>query len=129
MNLLFDTHALITQFYGEGGCEIVEELMKGVESGESKGYISTVTIAELQYLLLRRYGEKEAAIRLHPIMVSDLIIIPVSISIAISAGSMKKTGISLADAMIAATAVEIDATVVSGDSHFSELGVPIQTYP
>jgi predicted nucleic acid-binding protein len=129
MNLLFDTHALITQFYGEGGCEIVEELMRSVESGESNGYISVVTIAELQYLLLRRYGEKEATIRLHPVMASDLTIIPVSISIALSAGSMKKTGISLADTMIAATALEIDATVVSGDPHFSDMGVPIQTYP
>jgi predicted nucleic acid-binding protein len=83
----------------------------------------------LQYLLLKRYGEKEAAIRLHPVMVSDLSIIPVSVPIALSAGSIKKTGISLADAMIAATALEIDATVVSGDTHFSEMGVPIRTYP
>ena len=90
MNLLFDTHALITQFYGEGGCEIVEELMRVVELGQSKGYISVVTIAELQYLLLRRYGEKEAAIRLHPDMASELAIIPVSVPIALSAGSKKK---------------------------------------
>ncbi len=38
MNLLFDTHALITQFYGEGGCEVVEELMINVGSGQSKGF-------------------------------------------------------------------------------------------
>jgi len=129
MNLFFDTHALITQFYGEEGCEIIEELMRDVESGQSKGYISTVTIAELKYLLLNRYGEKEAANRLHPVMASDLSIIPVSVPIALSAGSIKKTGISLADAMIAATALEIDATVVSGDIHFLEMGVPVHTYP
>lgn len=102
--------------------------MEEIESGQSKGYISTVTLAELKYLYIRRYGEKKAEARLHPVMASDISIIPVTISIALSAGSIKKTGISLANAMIAATALEMDALVVSGDRHFSEMGITVQSY-
>lgn len=128
MDYLFDTHALITLLFGENGCDIVQNLMKEIENRESKGLISVITLTELKYLFTNRFGGEEADIRIHPILTSYLTIIPVSLSIAISAGRIKKSGISLADAIIAATALEMDCEVVSGDRHFSRMGVRVQSY-
>jgi len=60
------------------------------------------------------------------IMNSCLIFLPVSIPYALSAGSLKKPGISSADALIAATSDGIGAVVVSGDKHFSNMGLEIR---
>ncbi|MFH0968774.1 MAG: PIN domain-containing protein [Methanobacteriota archaeon] len=64
----------------------------------------------------------------HAILNTSLEIIPVDIDIAISAGNLKKRKISLADAIIASTAIQVKATVVTNDSHFDELGVPRISY-
>ena len=59
---------------------------------------------------------------------AEIPIIPVTISIALSSGSIKKPGISIADAIIASTAREMQAVVVTGDPHFSEMGMVIKKY-
>ncbi|ABD41623.1 PilT protein-like protein [Methanospirillum hungatei JF-1] len=128
MNYLFDTHALITLFHNEPGHEIVQSIFEEIENGKADGFISTVTLTELKYLYFKRFGEDESEKRLHPILTSNLTIIPVTISIALSAGSIKKAGISLADAIIASTAREIQAVVVTGDTHFSEMGIEMKKY-
>jgi len=129
MNLLFDTHALITLLHKEPGYLVVQSLFEEIEAGISKSFLSTVTIAEIKYLFVKRFGDKEAEIRLHTIINSGLTIIPVSIPIALSAGSLKNSGISLADAMIAATAIDLAAVVVTGDRHFSRMGIEVRNYP
>lgn len=48
--------------------------------------------------------------------------------IAINAGFLKRHGISVADTLIAASALAIDATVVSNDPHFLDMGIPVIRY-
>ena len=110
-------------------CNVVQTLFEEIEKGQARGFLSTVTLTELKYLYTKRFGEKEADIRLQPILTSDLTIIPVTITIALTAGSIKKAGISVADAIIAATALEMSAIVVTGDKHFSEMGIDVKNYP
>ncbi len=128
MNYLFDTHALITLFHQEPGYQVVQSLFEGIESDQLKGFISSISLTELRYLYKNRFGEKEADARLLPVLKSGVEIIPVHTKIALIAGSIKKPGISVADAIIAATALEISAKVVTGDRHFSYLGVEILSY-
>src|SRR5208337_4475132 len=45
--------------------------------------------------------------------------------IAIHAGTLKCPGISVPDAIIAATALSVGASVVTNDPHFSEMGVDV----
>jgi predicted nucleic acid-binding protein len=49
--------------------------------------------------------------------------------IAVQAGTMKRTGISVADAIIAASALSVDASVVTNDPHFAAMDVPVVRYP
>jgi len=86
--LLFDTHALITLLHKEPGYLVVQSLFEEIEAEISRGFLSTVTIAETKYLFVKRFGDKEAEICLHTIINSGLTIIPVSIPIALSAGSL-----------------------------------------
>jgi len=44
------------------------------------------------------------------------------------AGTMKRPGISIADAIIAASALSVGASVVTNDSHFSDMGVGVKGY-
>jgi predicted nucleic acid-binding protein len=60
---------------------------------------------------------------------SKLNVIPLSPEIAIHAGTLKLPGISVADAIIAASAASAGASVVTNDPHFSAMGVEITGYP
>jgi len=53
---------------------------------------------------------------------------PLTPEIAIDAGIMKRPGISVADAIIAASALSVNASVVTNDPHFSELDVEMVGY-
>ncbi|WP_366513140.1 PIN domain-containing protein [Methanoregula sp.] len=48
---------------------------------------------------------------------------------AINAGTIKRPGISVADAIIAASALSVNASVVTNDPHFSDMGVEVTGYP
>lgn len=125
MNYLFNTHAPITLFHKETGHQIVQSLFEEIETGKTNEHLSTITLTELKYLFFKRFGEDEAEKRLHPILTSDFNIISVTISIALSAGSIKKAGISIKDANIALTAREIGTIGVTGDEHFSHMGIKV----
>ena len=56
---------------------------------------------------------------------SKMHIIPLTTEIAVEAGMMKLPGISLADAVIAASARAAGASVVTNDPHFSRMGIEI----
>lgn len=60
---------------------------------------------------------------------SKLNVIPLSAEIAIRAGTLKRPGISVADAIIAASALSVEASVVTNDQHFSQMGVEVTGYP
>jgi predicted nucleic acid-binding protein len=121
--LLFDTHALLTFFNDEEYSDIIGSYLQEVDNRIRKGYISTITLSELSYLYIRNDMKQEGEACIHALQNTALEIIPVDVIIAISAGSLKKRKISLADAIIAATAVQVQATVVTNDTHFDELGV------
>jgi predicted nucleic acid-binding protein len=60
---------------------------------------------------------------------SSLHVIPISVEIAIAAGKIKKKDMSLADTLIAASALLLNATVISGDPHFQFFNVHQISYP
>ncbi len=128
-SVLFDTHALMTLWNNDPGAEIIERLLIEIDDRKMEGYISVISLSEVYYLICRVLGEGNAQSIIEKILYSSLHIIPVSSEIAITAGKMKQRDISLADTIIAASAKMVNATVVSGDHHFQELGVDLLTYP
>jgi predicted nucleic acid-binding protein len=60
---------------------------------------------------------------------SKLNIIPLTPEIAVEAGLLRQQGISVADAIIAASARSAGAAVVTNNAHFSVMGVEVRGYP
>lgn len=120
LKYLFDTSALISFFDGEDGAEVIKKLFEDVESGLSEGFVSVVSLTELFYI----YNDKKESVRakdvIETIIKSGLKPVPINISTSLLAGKYKSNAIPLADALIAANAVEIGAKLVTNDPHFSK---------
>jgi len=81
------------------------------ECGELRGYIPTITIAEL--LAAKRTKEPLERRRIERLL-SLFVIVPVDATIAALAGELRRDfGISLPDAIVAATALTLGLTLVT----------------
>jgi len=127
--LLFDTHAFLAFFNREEGSETIKKHMDAIHEGEAEGFVATITLTELAYIYSRNSDEASGTLRVRQVLHSKLNVIPLSAEIAIRAGMLKRPGISVADAIIAASALSAEASVVTNDSHFSEMGVEVIGYP
>ena len=127
--LLFDTHAFLAFFNREEGSETIKNLMDTIQNGDAEGFVATITLTELAYIYTRKADAASARLRVMQVLHSKLNVIPLSAEIAVDAGTIKRTGISVADAVIAASALLVGASVVTNDPHFSEMGVEVTGYP
>jgi len=127
--LLFDTHAFLAFFNREEGSQTIKNFFDAVESGETEGFVATITLTELAYIYARKTDAATARLRVMQVQGSHLNMIPLTPEIAMDAGTMKRPGISIADAIIAASALSINASVVTNDPHFSDMGVEVLRYP
>ena len=127
--LLFDTHAFLAFFNREEGSETIKNLMDMIQNGDAEGFVATITLTELAYIYTRKADADSARLRVMQVLHSKLNVIPLTAEIAVDAGTIKRTGISMADAVIAASALSVGASVVTKDPHFSEMGVEVTGYP
>ncbi len=127
--LLFDTHAFLAFFNREDGSETIRDHMDAIQNVDAVGFVATITLTELAYIYSRKLDEASGTLRVMQIQHSKMNLIPLSAEIAIRAGTLKRPGISIADAIIAASALSVDASVVTNDPHFSEMGVEVIGYP
>ena len=127
--LLFDTHAFLAFFNREDGSETIRNHMDAIQNGDAKGFVATITLTELAYIYSQKLDETSGTLRVMQIQHSKMNLIPLSAEISIRAGTLKRSGISIADAIIAASALSVDASVVTNDPHFSDMGVEVTGYP
>ena len=127
--LLFDTHAFLAFFNREDGTETIRNHMDAIQNGDAEGFVATITLTELAYIYSSKQDETSGTLRVMQVLHSKLNVIPLSAEIAIRAGILKRSGISIADAIIAASALSVDASVVTNDPHFSEMGLEVTRYP
>lgn len=121
MILLFDTSALVAHWRGEKGADNVQKLL---EMEDTEMYISALTVGELWRVFERflKGGDIGEALMSYVQLFDD--VIDVSFEIAIRAGAVTeraKKRIPYTDALIAATALELDADLVYADAHFDSL--------
>ncbi|MDD1690174.1 MAG: PIN domain-containing protein [Methanoregula sp.] len=127
--LLFDTHAFLAFFNREEGSDTIKKYFEAIQDGEAEGFVATITLTELVYIYARKTDAATARLRVMQVQGSKLKIITLTSEIAMDAGTMKRQGISIADAIIAASALSVGASVVTNDPHFSDMGVEITGYP
>ena len=127
--LLFDTHAFLAFFNREEGSETIRTHFDAIQNGDTEGFAATITLTELAYIYTRKADVPLARHRVLQVQHSKLHIIPLTAEIAVDAGTIKQPGISVADAIIAASARSVDASVVTNDKQFSAMGVEVTGYP
>jgi len=127
--LLFDTHAFLAFFNKEKGSETIKNLMDSVQNGEAEGFVATISLTELAYIYSHRADKASAKLRVMQILHSPLKTVSLTAELAVHAGILKQPGIPVADAIIAASARSVHASVVTNDPHFSELDVTVIQYP
>ena len=102
--------------------------MVSIQNEDTEGFVATITLTELAYVYARKADASVARLRVLQIQHSKLNLIPLTAEIAVDAGTIKRPGISVADAIIAASARSVDASVVTNDLHFSKMGVDVIGY-
>ncbi len=126
--VLLDTSPLVKFFKDEPGAKEVENFLDEIEKGEIKGFISSISVAELFYIFARFKNEDFAKAIIKHIRTSNLKIISMNDKIAEIGGSFKfkyagkeKKGLPIADALIAATSLVNDATLICEEEHFLKI--------
>jgi len=112
MRIFLDTWVLVERYKGDpDAIKLLKATKRGLEA-----HISHITIAELVNVISREYGEREARVQYVYLKRSPLIKNGTNEEISRNAGLYKtKYRFSLADAVILATAVEVDAqTLITG---------------
>lgn len=123
MKYLFDTMALLALFNDENGADTIQHLLEQ----EKDIFVSAITLTELYYLYAQRRGRKIAQERVAQVRY-NLKVISLGEEESIQAGKYKLKKIPIADAVIAAAAESIGATVVTDDPHFEKTNIPIKQF-
>ena len=131
--VVLDTCVILRFFPGEEGADNVNELLKQIEAGNVKGYVSVLTITELIVILSR--NEKVLNDSYKGVMqkclyyvFKTLIVVPVGTDIAVIGAKYKleytkastegKRGLSYVDGIIAATAERLGCGLLTYDPEF-----------
>ena len=113
---VLDTSAIFTLTKGEDGSEVVEDILNLAKKGKNAAYLSFASFMELYYVTWQEKGEGAAKELI--ILVKSLPVNRVDSNerITLSAGRIKANHrLSVADAFIAATAIDKDAVLVHKD--------------
>ncbi len=119
---VLDTSAILALRSDEPGADDVESILRKAESGSAEVYVSFMTYMEAYYRVWRVEGE-ESARRVY----AELLALPVSRidvtdGILLRAGAIKASyRLSVADAWIIASAVELEASLVHKDPEFEQV--------
>lgn len=121
--IVFDSFALIAFFRKEEGYELIRDLLVKISNDESEGYITTVNIGEIYYMISRKSSTKNAEEAIHALLHFPLLIVEADLKLSLEAAKLKaKYSISYADAFAAALTITKKATLITGDDEFEALG-------
>lgn len=126
--VVFDAEILLSYYFGEEGSEIVGEALKRVSTGEDRGLINVVNLAEVWYVLARK-DPRMADQKLNTLRSFRIRVVPVEDDSLwrLAAEIKSRKSIPLADAFAVATASHYGERLLVGrDKHFDGLGIDTQ---
>lgn len=124
---LLDTSALLALRDGEAGAGRVADLLKSAALGEQRCYGCFMSLMEVYYRVWKDEGEQAGRQAYLSCLALPVEWVHESPSLLERAASIKATHpFSLADAWIAAAALELGATLVHKDPEFEELPTLIE---
>jgi len=121
-SILFDSFAMLRFFYQEPGADRVRELLKEAMQNEVPRLISAINVGEIIYIVQRRSGEKTKLQMLVKLKSLGFTILPCPNELIFKAAELKaRFAMAYADAFAVASAIEHNATVVTGDPEFRQV--------
>jgi predicted nucleic acid-binding protein len=119
-SFVLDTSAVVALTDDEPGADTVERLLR--QGGKIELRLSTVTLMELYYVAIRKHGTGAAARLIATVKAWPVTWVEPTERILLQAGRLKADyRLSFADAIIAATAKLVGATLVHKDPEFLAL--------
>lgn len=120
---LLDSFAVLSWLQDEPGAPLVAELLAEANASHERLLLHEVNLAEVYYLTLRRAGEDRARSIAAQLLRLPLQIVASTPEILWRAALLKaKHPLSLANAFAAATAILMDAAIITGDPEFRAIG-------
>ena len=127
-NYVLDTSAIFAFTKDEDGAYKVEEILRLAISGKAKIFVSFATFMEIYYITFQERDERSAQALFLSIKSLPIERIESSERLTIIAGEIKALyRLSVADAFVAATAVEKNAILVHKDPELEGLGKTVRT--
>lgn len=108
------------EYFGEGA--LVEKYARYIEKANREEYYTPSIVLYEVYKKIKREGSEEKALEAYAYILAYTSIVPLTGDLAVEAAEISlKRGLSMADAIIKATAERHKAKVVTGDKHFKGL--------
>lgn len=118
-SVVFDTSAIFVYLQNEAGHERIRNLLEKVKTKRLIAYISEISWMEIKYKLIQRGGGETADSVISNLEKTGIQFVPIDRTILYTAAAFKARGkISVADAIIAATAVEKNCPLLTKDPEF-----------
>jgi predicted nucleic acid-binding protein len=116
---VYDTRFFIEHYYSSEA-DILSKTRKAIQKAKDR-FISAIVLHEIYWLTLEHEGKEIASLRA-TLLEKDFKVIKVDQEIAKSSAELRhKYRVSLADSIIAATALLLKATCLSDDPHFKAI--------
>lgn len=114
---VFDTRFFIEHYYSSDK-RVLRKTKEELKRRTKERYISALVIHEVFWLTLEREKPEVAVLRTD-LLEKDFRVVKVDAEIAKSSAELRhRYGVSMADSIIAATALSLKATCLSDDPHF-----------
>ncbi|WP_297488114.1 type II toxin-antitoxin system VapC family toxin [Thermococcus sp.] len=122
MRIVLDSYAVLAYINEEAVADKVEEYLNLGRSGKAEIYMNVVNLGEVYYIISKRSGKGMANLAVALIRREPLKLVVADERLALIAGRIKAFHrLSYADAFAVATAIDLDATLLTGDSEFKSV--------
>jgi len=124
---VFDSYALLAFLEDETAAGEVEKVLREMEKGRAKGFLSIINWGEIYYITMREQGRDIAEDVIDLLDNYPLKLIESDRSLTLAAAQFKgKYRIAYADCFAAALAVQHNAILLTGDPEFKTLESEVQ---
>ncbi|MBC8019298.1 MAG: type II toxin-antitoxin system VapC family toxin [Verrucomicrobia bacterium] len=121
-NYLLDSFALLRFFQNEPGNEPVKAILESTQNGAACAMLNVINMGEIIYTVQRRFGQKSKLDVVMNIGRLGIVILPATNDVVFRAAELKaRFAMSYADTFAVASAMEHDATLVTGDPEFRQV--------
>ena len=121
-SFVLDSFALLRFMQKEPGHETVKAILDDARIGKTSAMLNAINMGEIIYTVQRRFGQQAKLDVVKNINLLNIVILPVPNDLVFQAAELKaRFAMSYADTFAVASAMEHNATLVTGDPEFRQV--------